>query len=107
MEGYLERLGRIKGAVQQCRGRFYSSSILFLHDCTSKEVKWDCRMIDFVHSSLLPAPSAPQQIGACAQEPGARTCPPDANYLGALDSLIDHLVLVRAHICRDPKQAPP
>ena len=48
---YLERIESIKQAVIHSHGLFYSSSILLLYDGKDPR-RWDCRMIDFVHSRL-------------------------------------------------------
>lgn len=69
---YLSRLAEIETAVVRSSGHFYSSSILFVYDHDDCR-KWDCRMIDFVHSHIVPSGEASV----------------DENYLEGLRSLMD------------------
>lgn len=81
---FLQRLKKINSAILTSNGHFYSSSILFIYDHNNKN-RWDCRMIDFVHSHIFPPET--QII--------------DENYLEGLASLICYLRLIKEHYTKD------
>lgn len=72
--GFLGRLAQIRVAVRGSNGHFYCSSILLVYDHDNPD-SWKCRMIDFVHCTLLPV-----------DQPTI-----DDNYLQGIKSLMDHL----------------
>ena len=81
LDNYILRLGRIKDVVSRSNGHFYSSSILLVYDHSFSN-HWDGRMIDFVHSQILP-----------------NTDPTvDENYLEGVQSLIGYLQRLRGQL---------
>lgn len=83
LENYIQRLRMIKEAVSRSNGRFYSSSILLVFD-HNNPLRWDCRMIDFVHSHILSATEAVV----------------DHNYLDGVQSVIKYLSKLHEHLNR-------
>lgn len=79
LQRYQLTLEKIRCAVETSNGHFYSSSILFVYDHYNIN-RWDCRMIDFVHSHIFP----PDQLVV------------DDNYLEGLHSLYEHLKRLQA-----------
>lgn len=79
IDNYMQRLSLIRKVVLGSNALFYSSSILFVYDQDDSS-RWDCRMIDFVHSKLYP-PEAGEII--------------DENYLEGLANLMEYFTRVR------------
>lgn len=81
IEHYLLRLREIEAAVSASNAQFYSSSILFVYDYIDCS-RWDCRMIDFVHSHI------------CQTKEGKVI---DGNYLEGLRNLAGYFRLLQQH----------
>lgn len=84
IDNYMQRLSLIQRVVLGSNALFYSSSILFVYDQEDSS-RWDCRMIDFVHSKIYP-PEAGEVI--------------DENYLEGLTNLTDYFTRIREMVMR-------
>lgn len=79
IDNYMQRLSLIRKVVLGSNALFYSSSILFVYDQDDSS-RWDCRMIDFVHSKIYP-PESGEII--------------DENYLEGLANLVEYFTRIR------------
>lgn len=79
IDKYMQRLCLIRKVVLGANALFYSSSILFVYDQDDSS-RWDCRMIDFVHSKIYP-PEVGETI--------------DENYLEGLANLVEYFARAR------------
>lgn len=84
IENYMRRLSLIRKVVLGSNALFYSSSILFVYDQDDSS-RWDCRMIDFVHSKIYP-PESGQVI--------------DENYLEGLANLAEYFTRIREMVAQ-------
>lgn len=96
VDQFIEQLRRIEEAVRETQSYLYASSILFLYDSENPREKWDCRMIDFVHS----------HIGLGEEGGGgggndfimSKGSGYDRNYLDGLKNLIDFIQRLKNHL---------